>query len=171
MTAEPVRTPASITVREAGPADQDGIWAIVKDIAATGDTYPFASHIDRTSALEAWIEIPRKTYVAVDAGEVIGTYYLKDNQAARGAHVANAGYMVASASRGRGLGRMLCAHSLDAAKTLGYRAMQYNLVVSTNLNAVKLWRAMGFAIVGTLPEAFDHKELGLVDAYVMYRRL
>ncbi len=162
---------ADLDIREARDADRDGIWAIFKDVVAAGDTYPFDPAISREDALEAWVGLPKRTYVATQNAEILGTYYLKDNQTGLGAHVCNAGYMVKAGHRGRGLGRALCAHSLEAAKALRYRAMQYNLVVSTNHGAFNLWRSMGFETVGTLPDAFDHRILGLVDAYVMYRRL
>ncbi len=162
---------AETVIRAATRADQDGIWAIVRDVVSQGDTYPFSTDIDRTSAIKAWCELPRATYVAEHKGGIAGTYYLKDNQPSLGAHICNAGYMVAEKARGSGVGRAMCAHSLQAARDLGYHAMQYNLVVSTNRHAIKLWRSMGFEVVGTLSQAFNHRDLGYVDAYVMYRLL
>ncbi|HSR34512.1 MAG TPA: GNAT family N-acetyltransferase, partial [Anaerolineae bacterium] len=122
-------------------------------------------------ALRLWIEAPRATYVAERDGEIVGTYYLKTNQPGLGSHVCNAGYMVRSEARGEGVGKAMCTHSLEEARRLGYKAMQYNLVAATNRGAVDLWRKMGFEIVGTLPKAFNHARLGLVDAHVMYRLL
>ena len=111
------------------------------------------------------------TYVACRGEQVVGTYLLKANQPGLGSHVANAGYMVDSREAGRGVGRALCEHSLEEARRAGFLAMQFNFVVSTNTRAVALWQAMGFRIAGTLPRAFRHQTLGLVDAYVMHRFL
>ena len=158
-------------IRPATPDDADAIWAIFHEVVSTGDTYAYAPDTPRDEALRRWVEIPRATYVAVVEDEVVGTYYLKPNQPGLGAHVCNAGYMVAGRARGRGLGRAMCTHSLSEARRLGYRAMQYNLVVATNEGAVRLWERMGFEVVGRLPEAFHHPERGFVDALVMYRLL
>ena len=111
------------------------------------------------------------TYVAVEGGEILGTYYIKPNQPGLGAHVCNAGYMVSAMARGKGIGRAMCAHSLQEAVKLGFKAMQYNLVASTNGFAIQLWKDMGFDIIGTLPKAFNHKTKGLSDAHIMYRVL
>jgi len=164
------------TIREATKHDWPGIWAIFHDVVRRGDTYAFAPDTDEDEARRLWIKIPRAAYVAVEGGEaggeeVIGTYYLKTNQVGAGAHVCNAGYMVRRDQRGRGLGRALCEHSLDVARDFGYHAMQFNFVASTNCGAVKLWRDLGFEIVGTLPEAFKHPQNGYVDALIMYRLL
>ena len=158
-------------VRRATPQDEEAIWQIFGQVVAAGDTYPYAPDTGREEALRLWLEVPRATYVAEIGGEVVGTYYIKDNQPGLGSHVCNCGYMVRSSARGRGVGRAMGTHSLDVARRLGYRGMQYNLVVATNRPSLALWRKMGFEIVGTLPGAFDHAELGLVDAHVMYRTL
>lgn len=160
-----------IEIREAQPADHEAIWQIFHEVVSTGDTYPFSPNTDREEALRLWIEAPRATYVAERDGEIVGTYYLKTNQPGLGSHVCNAGYMVRSEARGEGVGKAMCTHSLEEARGLGYKAMQYNLVAATNRGAVDLWRKMGFEIVGTLPKAFNHARLGLVDAHVMYRLL
>ena len=160
-----------ISVRQARPDHNEAIWEIFHEVVAEGDTYPFSPDTDREEALRVWTEIPRATYVAERGGEVVGTYYIKTNQPGLGSHVCNAGYMVRSRARGMGVGRAMCAHSLDEARSLGYKAMQFNLVVATNLGAVKLWQKMGFEIIGSLRKAFNHARLGLVDAYVMYRLL
>ena len=117
------------------------------------------------------MEAPDATFVAVEDDAVMGTYYLRTNQPGLGSHVCNAGYIVGKAARRRGLGRAMCAHSLDEARRRGFRAMQYNLVVVTNEGAVRLWKEMGFAVVGTVPGGFNHKELGYVDAQIMYQEL
>jgi len=159
------------TIRQATAGDWPGIWTIFHDVVRRGDTYAFAPDTDEDEAKRLWVETPRATYVAVDGDDVIGTYYLKTNQVGTGAHVCNAGYMVRADQRGRGLGRALCEHSLAVARGLNYHAMQFNFVAATNLGAIKLWQDLGFAVVGTLPEAFDHPQNGYVDALVMYRLL
>jgi ribosomal protein S18 acetylase RimI-like enzyme len=113
----------------------------------------------------------RETFAAVEAGRIIGTYYLKPNQAGGGDHVANCGYMTNPAARGGGIGRHMCEHSLEQARSRGFRAMQFNFVVSTNAPAVRLWMSLGFNVVGRLPLAFRHPSLGYVDALVMFRAL
>ena len=161
----------TITIRHIESDDYQAVWSIFQAVVATGDTYPFDPNIDREEALRHWVNVPRRTYVVEVDGLIVGTYYIKTNQPTLGAHVCNAGYMVAAQARGQGIGRMMGRHSLDEAKRLGYKAMQFNLVVSTNTAAVKLWQEMGFQIVGTLPQAFNHARQGLVDAYVMYQIL
>ena len=158
-------------IRPAVTDDADAIWAIFGEVVSGGDTYPYSPDTSRSEALKLWMEEPRSTYVAVEEGEVLGTYYIKSNQPDLGAHVCNAGYMVAGRARGRGFGRSMGEHSLEEARRLGYRAMQYNLVVSTNEVSVRLWGRLGFETVGTLPKAFNHVKLGFVDALVMYRLL
>lgn len=158
-------------IRPATADDQEAIWRIFHAVVAPGDTYAFPPDIARADALAAWLAPGIETFVAETDAGVAGTYILKPNQAGPGDHVANCAYMVDPAAQGRGIGRAMAAHSLDAARARGYRAMQYNLVVSTNAPAIALWWKLGFEIVGTLPGAFRHPEHGEIDAYVMYRRL
>lgn len=160
-----------VEIREAQKDDTEAIWAIFKAVIQTGDTYVFSPDTPRIDLDQYWLATHMLTYVAEVEGEVVGTYILKANHPGLGSHVANASYMVHPAAQGRGVGKAMCGHSLDEARRLGFRALQFNLVVSTNEVAVNLWRKMGFAIVGTLPEAFHHQDLGYVDAYVMYRPL
>jgi L-amino acid N-acyltransferase YncA len=147
------------------------IWSIIHDVLKTGDTYPCATETTKAEAFQIWMKHPKATYVAYSANEIVGTYYIKPNQPGLGSHVCNAGYMVASKARGQGIGRAMCKHSLDEARHLGFKAMQYNLVVCTNKGAIKLWQDLGFKIIGTLSKAFDHSEKGFVDALVMYQWL
>ena len=160
-----------MNIRKAEEADFDGIWTIFSEVVATGETYAYSPDTTRDQAYQLWFAAPAATYVAVLDGEVVGTYYLKANQPAQGAHVCNAGYMVAPRARGRGVGRELCLHSQAEAVQFGFKAMQFNLVVSTNEGAVRLWESLGFKTVGSLPKAFKHPRLGFVDALVMYKWL
>ncbi len=162
---------SELLIRPARPEDAEGIWQIFHEVVQGGDTFAFAPETPREEALHLWCDYPRATFVAESGGVVVGSYFIKDNQPGLGAHVCNAGYMVAPGARGLGVGRAMCAHSFEEARRLGYTAMQYNIVVATNTGAVALWQSMGFAIVGTLPGAFRHSKLGLVDAHVMYRSL
>ena len=147
------------------------IWSIIHEVLKKGDTYPFAPDTTRAEAFQIWMKYPKATYLAYSDGEAVGTYYIKPNQPGLGSHVCNAGYMVASKARGKGIGRAMCTHSLDEARMLGFKAMQYNLVVCTNKGAVQLWQDLGFKIIGTVPKAFNHSKEGLVDAFVMYQWL
>lgn len=156
-------------IRLATPDDADGIWALLQPVFRAGDTYAIDPDISRDDALAFWMG-QAACYVAFDQG-IIGTYYIKTNQQGGGAHVCNCGYVVGDAARGRGVAAQMCDHSQDAARDLGYSAMQFNLVLASNTGAVRLWGRLGFATVGTIPEAFDHPTLGLVDAFVMHKSL
>ena len=160
-----------VEIRSARAEDAEALWPILRDVIRAGDTYAIAPGITRDRALELWMEGPRACYVAASEGRVLGTYYIKTNHAGGGAHVCNCGYMVAPDARGQGVARAMCAHSQGEAVKLGYLAMQYNLVVETNIDAILLWEKMGFETVGRLPKAFNHPEQGLVDARVMYKWL
>lgn len=159
-------------IRPAAEADRDSIWKIFHAVVAPGDTYAIDPNISREAALAYWFAPGTHTYVAERAHEsVLGTYILKANQGGSGAHVANAGFMVAPDARGGGVGRAMAKHCLAEARRLGFCAMQFNFVVSTNESAIRLWKKLGFEIVGTLPSAFRHPTKGDVDVYVMYRSL
>jgi ribosomal protein S18 acetylase RimI-like enzyme len=158
-------------VRPAMDTDADAIWAILEPVIRAGETYAFPRDWSRTDALAYWLAAKHDVFVAEDAGMVVGTYYLRANQMGGGAHVANCGYVTSGQASGRGVARAMALHSLEVAAAGGFKAMQFNFVVSTNQRAVALWQRLGFAIVGTLPGAFAHPEHGLVDAYVMYRAL
>ena len=190
-----------IRIRPANDSDRDAIWEIFQEVVTAGDTYPFDPRMSREDALAYWFGANTHTYVAerspdsvggaagfpgtVRAGLaltasptgrdqnqlIVGTYILKPNQSAGGAHVANAAFMVPASARGQGMGRAMGEHCLNEARRLGFRAMQFNFVVSTNDRAVKLWQDLGMKIVGTLPGAFRHPEKGDVDVYVMFQSL
>lgn len=160
-----------MNIRPATREDFDQIWPIFHEIAAAGETYAYPRDINRDQAINLWLDIPKQTYVFEEAGKILGTYYIKTNLAGPGQHVCNCGYMVSSAARGRGLATQMCEHSQEVAKTLGYKAMQFNFVASSNEGAIKLWKKLGFETVGLLPKAFNHPTLGFVDAMVMYKWL
>ena len=158
-------------IRPAANEDANAIWAILEPIVRAGETYTLPRDMDKESALAYWLSAEHEVFVAEEKGDLIGTYFLQANQKGGGAHVANCGYVTAVPATGRGVARTMCAHSLDRARERGFRAMQFNFVVSTNERAVRLWQSFAFPIVGTLPKAFLHPKLGYVDAYVMYRDL
>lgn len=160
-----------IAIRRAEPADWPQLWRIIEPVFRAGETYTFPTDIPEADARAAWLERPAATYAAVLGTDVVGTYYIKPNQPGPGAHVCNCGYIVATRARGRGVARLMCEHSQDEARRLGFRAMQFNLVVATNEPAIRLWTGLGFDTVGRLPGAFRHDKLGFVDALVMYKQL
>jgi ribosomal protein S18 acetylase RimI-like enzyme len=179
-------------IRPATDADRDAIWNIFHEVVAVGDTYALDPNISCEDALAYWFAPVTHTYVAegdpvgdgvavpgkpmaspaiIRAQQILGTYILRPNQSGGGSHVANAGFMVSASARGRGLGRAMAEHCLSEARRLGFRAMQFNYVISTNTAAIRLWQDLGFEIVGTLANAFRHPDKGYVDVYVMYRSL
>jgi len=158
-------------IRAATNADHDAIWKIVHQVVAAGDTYTLNPRISRKDSLLYWFGPNTETYVADNGGRIVGTYILRPNQSGGGSHVANAAFMVAPEARGQGVGRAMGEHCLSEARRLGFRAMQFNFVISTNKSAIRLWKQLGFKTVGTLPGAFRHPEKGYVDVYVMHRSL
>jgi ribosomal protein S18 acetylase RimI-like enzyme len=160
-----------MTIRPADAGDASAIWHILEPMIRAGETYPLPRTMTRDEALHYWFEPGHAVFVAEDEGVVVGTYFLRANQQGGGAHVANCGYVSAPFAAGRGVGRYMCEHSLDVARRRGFRAIQFNFVVSSNMRAVGLWQACGFEIAGRLPLAFNHPTLGFVDAFVMYRML
>lgn len=161
----------AVAIRAATAADFDQIWPIFYEVASAGDTYGYRRDTSRDQAFHLWMDYPRATYLAEDDGQVLGTYYIKTNNEGPGDHVCNCGYMVSSVARGKGLATSMCEHSQQEAIRLGYRAMQFNFVASSNEGAVRLWNRLGFETVGRLPGAFNHPKLGYVDALVMYKWL
>ncbi len=160
-----------LEIRRAVESDFDQIWEIFHPVVKRGDTYMYTPDTTKDQARQIWMSKDMATYVACDGAEIVGTYILRPNQPALGAHVVNAGYMVKPNTQGKGIGRAMCEHSLREARQAGFLAMQFNAVVSTNENAVALWKKMGFSIVGTVPKAFNHQELGLVDIFIMHQFL
>jgi len=158
-------------LRKADPVDFFRVWEIFKQVIDEQIYYTYDENTSKDYIEKNWIHTGHLIYVAEIEGIIAGAYIVKPNQPGHGAHVANAAYMVDQSYRNHGIGRKLGEHSLVAAKEAGYRAMQYNFVVSTNVGAVKLWQSLGFDIIGTIPEAFHHIEKGFVDAHIMYRKL
>ncbi len=157
------------------PRHWPAVWRILQPVFRAGETYAFALDITEEEARRVWCEVPAATFVALNGEdakhEMLGTYYLKPNQPALGAHVCNCGYVVAEQARGQGVASAMCEHSQTEAQARGFRAMQFNLVVSTNEGAIRLWKKHGIEVVGVLPGAFRHARLGYVDALVMYKEL
>jgi ribosomal protein S18 acetylase RimI-like enzyme len=160
-----------IAIRPAIDADWSIIWGLFREAAAGGDVFAYDEATTEETARKLWFEPPAACFVADEEGRILGTYYVRPNQPGRGNHVANGGYIVAPEARGLGLARVMCEHSLETARRLGFKAMQFNYVVATNTAAVRTWERCGFAVVGRLPGAFRHKELGPVDVLIMYRGL
>lgn len=161
-----------ISVRPFEERDWAATWRVIAPVFRAGETYAFSPEMTEDEAYAAWVKAPSATFVADEVeGTILGTYYLKPNQAALGAHVCNCGYIVAEQARGQGIASMLCEHSQREAVSRGFLAMQYNLVVSTNVGAIRLWQRHGFEVIGTLQKAFRHRRHGLVDAHIMYKWL
>jgi ribosomal protein S18 acetylase RimI-like enzyme len=160
-----------LTIRPADSSDADAIWAILEPVIRAAETYPLPQDMTRSDALAYWFARNHEVFVTEDDGSIVGSYFLCPNHMGGGSHVANCGYMTAPSATGRGVARAMCAHSLERAKNRGFRAMQFNFVVSANERAVRLWKAFGFEIVGRLPGVFLHPTAGYCDAYVMFRVL
>ena len=161
----------AMLIRAARPEDAPAIWAIMAPVLRAGGTYTLDPDMSEADALAYWLDPAKETFVAEAEGVVLGTYYIRPNQAGGGRHVCNCGFMTGANATGRGVARRMCGHALDHARARFYRAMQFNFVVSTNERAVRLWQSLGFATVGRLPLAFHHPEHGYVDALVMFQAL
>jgi ribosomal protein S18 acetylase RimI-like enzyme len=160
------------SIRLARSDDAPAIWRVIGPTIRAGETYALDRDMTEADALAYWLSADRETFVAEDdEGRIVGSYYLRANQAGGGAHICNCGYMTSAEAAGRGVARAMCAHSLDHARERGFRGVQFNFVVETNVRAIRLWRSFDFEIVGRLPRAFRHPTLGLVDALVMFRQL
>ena len=159
-------------IREATAGDWPRIWPFFRAIVAAGETYAYPLDLTAEQAGDLWMEgPPGRTVVAEADGVLLGSAKMGPNRPGRGAHVATASFMVDPACQGRGVGRALGEHVVGWARSAGYHGMQFNAVVATNTAAVRLWQALGFEIIGTVPEAFEHPAYGLVGLHVMYRRL
>jgi L-amino acid N-acyltransferase YncA len=161
-----------VLIREYKELDWPAVWAIFHEVVAARDTYVYDPEWSSDEARNVWVEAPPGlTVVACDGPRILGTAKIGPNRPGPGSHVATASFMVAADARGRGVGRALGEYTLSWAREQGYAAMQFNAVVETNVAAVKLWQALGFQIIGTVPEAFEHARLGRVGLHIMYRRL
>ena len=158
-------------IRKAEAGDAEALAAIILPTIREGATYALDPNMSKADALAYWMGPDKETFVAEEDGVILGTYYMRPNQAGGGRHVCNCGYMTSAAATGRGVARRMCEHSLEHARSRGYRAMQFNFVVSTNERAVRLWQSLGFEVVGRLPVAFRHPTEGYVDAFMMYQQL
>lgn len=158
-------------IRLAKTSDEDAVWKIFHAVIQTGDTYVYLPDTPKADLEGLWLAPTMHTYVAEIDGDIVGTFILKANHPGLGSHVANASYMVHPDSQGQGIGSVMCEFSMSEARRLGFSAMQFNLVVSTNKAAVHIWKKMGFAVIGVLPRAFNHQQLGYVDALIMARSL
>jgi len=160
-----------IDIRKAAATDADEIWNIIKEVIATGDTYVFDPTSSKEKMLGYWLAQDNYTFVALLNGEIVGTFLIKDNQPDLGSHIANAAYMTSPKASGQGVGKKMGEFSLEEARRIGYKAMQFNFVIKSNARAVQLWQKLGFSIIGEIPEAFNHRTEGLTNAYIMYRKL
>lgn len=158
-------------IREITQTDFEQFWPTFSAIIKAQETYAFDPELTLDQAFTLWCESPLKTYVYVEDDKVLGTYYIKPNAMGPSSHICNCGYMVSSEARGKGIARQMCEHSQQMALELGFDAMQFNSVVASNEVAVKLWQKLGFNIIGTIPKAYQHGQLGLVDCYIMHKWL
>lgn len=164
-------TARKIEIRKATEQDRDAVWKIVNAVIEDGDTYVFAPGTPKDEMMDYWFSPEKHIYVAVTGDDVVGTFWLKANQPGLGSHVANAAYAVSADAAGQGIGRLMAVFSIDEARKLGFKSMQFNFVVKTNEVAIRLWQNVGFEIIGEIPDAFDHAREGLTNAYIMYRKL
>jgi len=158
-------------IRIARPEDATAIWSIIEPVVRAGETYTLDQDLSEKDALAYWLGPDKETFVTEEDGTILGTYYMRTNQAGGGRHVCNCGFMTSANATGRGVARRMCEHALAHARSRGYRGMQFNFVVSTNERAVRLWQKLGFETIGRLPLAFHHPAHGYVDALVMFRPL
>jgi GNAT superfamily N-acetyltransferase len=159
-------------IRDAVDRDLAQIAPFFRAIVAAGETYAYPEDLDDQGVAELWLEgPPGRCVVAVsDEGIVLGSAKMGPNRPGRGSHIATASFMVDPAAQGKGIGRALGEEALRWAREHGYLGMQFNAVVETNAAAVHLWQSLGFVIMTTIPEAFDHRRFGRVGLHIMYQR-
>ena len=160
-----------LEIRKATEQDKAAIWEIIRAVIAGGDTYVYPPDSPREEMLEYWFSTEKHTCVGLFGAKVVATFWLKANQPGLGSHIANAAYMVSPDAHGKGIGREIALWSLDEARRLGFTAMQFNFVVKSNEFAIRLWQNIGFEVIGEIPDAFDHAQNGMTNAYIMYRKL
>jgi len=160
-----------INIRQARPDEFDAIWPMLREVFRAGETYAIDPDITKDAARAYWMTNVAACMVAENGAAIVGTFYIKPNHAGRGDHICNCGYIVSPDARGQGVAKAMCLASQHAAREMGYRAMQFNLVLSSNAVAWRLWETLGFETVGRIPQAFDHPRHGMVDAFVMHKSL
>lgn len=158
-------------IRRATIEDYEAVWEIFHLVVQTEDTFIFSANTRKEDLQEHWFASYMHTNVYEIKKKILGTYIVQPNQVSLRNHIANASYMVHPNAQGKGIGKKLCEHSLNLAKDLGFIAMQFNMVVCTNISAIALWKKLGFEIIGTTPKGFKHKKIGLIDTYIMYKTL
>ncbi len=160
-----------IHIRKSLAADADEIWNILQPIIREGDSFVYSPLSTKEEMLGYWLDKKKHTYTALINDKIVGTFFIQDNQPGLGSHIANAGYATSPKAYGQGIGKQMGIFSLEEARRHGYKAMQFNIVVKTNERAVRLWKDIGFKIIGEIPDAFQHRALGQVNAYIMYQKL
>ncbi|WP_027006918.1 GNAT family N-acetyltransferase [Conexibacter woesei] len=160
-------------IRDATAADWPEIWPIFEAIVRAGETYAYDLETGYDEGRALWMERPpARVAVAVgDDGAILGTSKMSANRSGNGAHVGTASFMVSPDARGQGVGRALGEDMIAWSRAAGFRAIQFNAVVESNVGAVRLWQALGFAIIGTVPEAFRSPSAGYVGLHVMLKTL
>ena len=161
----------SLFARIAIHEDVEALWGILEPMVRQGGTYVFSLDKTKESMMDYWMGADKATFVVEKEGVVVGTFYLKANQDDFGDHICNAGFVVARDAEGQGLGRWMGEYAQAAAKSRGFGAMQFNFVIQSNLKAVHLWKSLGFSVIGEIPEAYRHPNLGLVPALIFYKKL
>ena len=161
----------TLLIRKATEADIDEVWEIFSKVIETGDTYVFNPKTSKSELKKHWFAPYMNTFVIEDKGCIVGTYIIKPNQIGLGSHISNCSYMVRPNQQGKGIGKQLCVHSIEVAKQNNFKGIQFNIVVSTNKEAIGLWKKHGFKIIGTTPKGFKHQTLGFVDTYIMFKDL
>jgi ribosomal protein S18 acetylase RimI-like enzyme len=160
-----------VHISEITKGDFELFWPVFKEVIDAQETYALDANIDLETAYDLWCLPPQKSYVVKESGSILGSYYIKPNASGPSSHIANCGYMVSPNSRGKGIAQRLCLHLQEIAIELGYTAMQFNSVVSTNEIAINLWKKLGYNVIGTIPNAYKHKTLGFVDSFIMHKQL
>jgi GNAT superfamily N-acetyltransferase len=159
-------------IRDAVAGDLIQIARFFRAIVVAGETYAYPQDLDDQGIADLWLERPpgRCIVAASEEGTVLGSAKMGPNRPGRGSHIATASFMVAPEAQGRGVGRALGAEAIRWAREQGYLGMQFNAVVETNAAAVHLWQSLGFVIMTTIPEAFEHRRRGRVGLHIMYQR-
>ena len=161
----------SFSARIATHKDIKALWGILEPMVRQGGTYVFSLDKTKESMMDYWMEVDKVTFVVEIEGVVVGTFYLKSNQEGLGDHICNAGFVVSRDMEGQGLGRWMGEYAQEVAKSRGFLAMQFNFVIQSNQKAVRLWKSLGFSVIGEIPEAYRHPNLGLVPALIFYKKL